>query len=220
MTTIHPYFWSILLLAALASCKKNPDEEVRTNISITLEDTFTDAPLPEVSYSLSYSLYGQNSVQYSIEGTSNSQGKIELKFLNGETPTWISYRKPGYIFKSLNGIPFVKGADNTFTMKMQPFDATISLEIENHLATNDTLSFRLQSNIFEIESGGFQHELPFESPLVLTALEKRTIEIPTIANDPLSIYWTWNTASNNYVTVLQDVLTILKGEKKIYHVKN
>jgi hypothetical protein len=103
---------------------------------------------------------------------------------------------------------------------MRPFDATISLEVENRLATADTLSFRLQSTVFENESGGFQHELPFESPLVLNAFEKRTIDIPTIANDSLSIYWTWNTISDNYVTVLQDVLTIAKGEKRIYKVEN
>lgn len=128
-------------------------------------------------------------------------------------------RAPGYVPKIQKQEEVKRGEINTFKIQMRPFNAVVRLEVENIRPEPDTFFFNLINGAVILDAGELTF-LPFSSPLFFQPYEKFTADIPALADDAVSIFWTWNGLEPGPVPPFKDVVIIPLGDTLIYKVTN
>jgi len=219
MRTFQTFLVAGLLLLLHLHCEKLGGSPKSTTVRIKFTDFFTNAPVSDLSCTFAepdYDLFVEIG-----SGTSSADGIIEKVLTTSESSLFISTSRPGYISKLLYRIPVTPGQDIDMEVKVRPFDAVLRVQAENKLNEVDSLHFDLKNGVVIGEQGFFRVQVPFERTLIFQPYEKKTLDIPVVANDPATIYWSWDPVLNLYNIPFKKVVTIpASTDTLVYEVSN
>lgn len=104
---------------------------------------------------------------------------------------------------------------------MHPYDAFLHINIyNNNNSVRDSLFLIIKSATLQAEEGLYSlgHRLYY--PFQVMPGSNLSFYIPTVADEPLFIYWSWDKMDEIKPAPLRDQLVISKGDTLIYSISN
>lgn len=218
---IIPFALSFLLLSYI-TCKKQEDSTV---LDLTVVDYFSAEPLEGVDYAVAGVFYnkkrsdGTYPANFYLSGQTKADGKINLVFSPGESPQLNFFTKAGYLWKFAADTPIKSGEYNDFLIRLRPFDATIKLEVKSNLNTKDSLYFIVRNSTF-IKALRYPTGHTLGLPITIAPEATTVFYIPSIAEEALSFYRSWENIDIDHLPPPKDIITIPKGDTLVYFISN
>jgi len=217
------------LLLTLVQCKK-ADEEVipdppgntaqdTTILKIRVVDLNTDTPLAGAVCAITGTGVGNDYFARLDTLTTDANGFLEITFASYYTKIYYYVELSGYVSQINKPVLMNPGKINEHKIQVRPFDAAVKLEVENLKDEPAYFFFNLVSGgtIIDAENLSF---VPFNSPLLMQPFEKFTATIPALADDAVSIFWSWDFKDLNPGPPFKNVVIIPVGDTLVYKVTN
>jgi hypothetical protein len=228
MKIIRINFLLLIGLLSLGACHKQDDPTV---INLTVVDYFTGQPLDSVVYLLAAryrynsKVHEEGDLKWTRGGTTDATGIIQYTFKSDEDGEFGSLKKKGYIIKTYishlnNENSVTQSVYNEFKVTMRPFDAYLKVNLHNTQINTDSLFLIIRSATLQNEEQFYTYGHHLGFPFVVSPNNDLSFYIPTVANEPLTIYWSWDKMDRIKPAPLCDQLSIPKGDTLIYSISN
>ena len=228
MMKAFPLLLLIGLLAVGVQCKKDTAEPTEpreimpadsTTLQLRVVDINTGTPLAGAVCAITGSGVGNDYFARLDTLTTDANGFLEITFASYYTKVYYYVELTGYVSQINKPVFMDPGKVNEYMIKLRPFDAAVRLEVEN-LKDEPAYFFFNQisgSTALDAENLSF---VPFQSPLLMQPFEKFTATIPALADDAVSIFWTWDFKDLNPGPPFKNVVIIPVGDTLLYKVTN
>lgn len=216
-------YCSIFLLLATTQCKKT-EEQIpdtipadSTTLQLRVVDINTDTPLAGAVCAITG--VGNDYFARLDTLTTDANGFLEITFASYYTKIYYYVELSGYVSQINKPVLMNSGKVNEHKIQLRPFDAAVRLEVENLKDEPAYFFFDLVSGgtIIDAENLSF---VPFNSPLLMQPFEKFTATIPALADDAVSIFWSWDFKDLNPGPPFKNVVIIPVGDTLVYKVTN
>lgn len=212
---------NIILLSALAvmslHCKSDPAPQTITYLTIQVVDDVTSGPLGNVNSTIQ--LYNTvTGFSNPIYSTTKPDGKINLQFFEEVRLEYMNCEREGYVGKYVATVVYTAGDSNLVETRMSRYDGVIRLDVENTSAATDSLYFTLRSGVVIRESGNQNDQFSGDYPIIIQPGEQKTYHIITVAEDAVSLYWSWDNMESIALIPFRNVVIPPRGDTLVYKV--
>jgi len=214
---------NVILLSALAvmslCCKSDPEPQAITYLTIQVVDDVTGGPLGNVNSTI---LFFNTTTGFSnpVYATTRPDGKINLQFFEEVRLEYMNCELEGYVGKYVANVVYTAGDSNLVEARMSRYDGAIRLDVENTSAATDSLYFTLRSGVVIRESGNENDQFKGDYPIIVQPGEQKTYHIQTVAEDAVSIFWSWDNTESIALIPFRHVVIPPRGDTLVYKVTN
>lgn len=209
----------ILLLSGLTitclNCKSDKEMPEITYLTIQMVDDVTGTPLGNVNSTIQL-FNTATGFSNPIYSTTKPDGKINLQFFEEVRLEYMNCEREGYVGKYTANVVYTAGDSNLVEARMSRYDGVIRLEVENTSAETDSLYFTLRSGVVIRESGNQNDQFKGDYPIIIQPGEQKTYHIITVAEDAVSLYWSWDNTESIALIPFRNVVIPPRGDTLVY----
>lgn len=208
--------FTLFLMTTFACRKNNPNP---TTIDLTVLNYETNEPVEGVEVNTGLFLGVSGRPEY-VDGQTDANGKLLIDVTNGAKAIDFRFKKPGFAAKYTDFINILSDENNPVKMLMVHYNCTFQLEVTNTKPVTDSLRFKLSSGKIVACNGPSADQFPEGWPIIMQPMTQKTFYIPTIGDDAISVYWTWDYIDVTRTPPFKKVFISPVGDTIVYSVSN